>query len=333
MVEAVRQRKRSALAQRAAQKISAAYQVKVQPVGVAFMSERLKPDTQQLQQNPVPADPRLTDAEKMTVLATWTGGSYTLGDAWDAIQHRGVQGPNLYMLPQVTRWVEGQVFERALLAEANQRRIAEDAVPARTIRDREDNYLVEQFYNRQVAQNIGLTEGDLRAEYQLRAAQLQGLRSASILMTVVTDSTRALAVLDHSAHGGGLAQAVAMAKAGSEVAPFTVNYPSQSPIWQGLEPRLASMRPGETSGPFQVPGGWLLIQMVKTERGAQTFEALDPGSLDQLRNSAIERLREARFISLTDSLRAKIPVSIRRDRLARIPWPPAGAAPAFGSDG
>lgn len=333
MVSAIRQRKRSALAQRAAQRITAAYQIHVNKEGAAFMSERLKPNTEDLLKNPTPPDPHLTDSEKTRTLATWSGGVYTLGDAWDALQKRGVQGPNLYVLPQVTRWIEGQVFERALMAEGNQRRLAEEEGPARTIREREDNFLVEQYYNREIAQTVFVSEGDLRAEYERRAEQFQGLQSADVLMAVIPDSVQALAVLDHAAHGGGLAQAAAMAHVSSQVSPYTVHYPSQSAVWQELQPRLGAMRPGETTGPFQVPGGFLVIQMVSAQHGAQTFEGIDPQSREQLRSSAMDRLREARFVALTDSLRAKFPVTIRRDRLARIPWPPSGTAPAFGSGG
>lgn len=333
MVSAVRQRKRSALAQRAAQRITAAYQIHVNKEGAAFMSERLKPNTEELLKNPTPPDPHLTDSEKATTLATWSGGVYTLGDAYDALQKRGIQGPNLYVLPQVTRWIEGQVFERALMAEGTQRRLAEEETPARIIREREDNFLVEQYYNREIAQTIFVTDADLRAEYALRSAQLEGLRSADILMAVIPDSVQALAVLDHAAHGGGFAQAATMAHVRSQVSPFTVHYPSQSPVWQQLQPRLNAMRPGETTGPFQVPGGFLVIQMVSAQHGAQSFEELDPQTREQLRSNAMDRLREARFVALTDSLRAKFPVVVRRDRVARIPWPPAGSAPAFGSGG
>jgi hypothetical protein len=308
--------------------------VRVNPEGVAFMAERLKPDTEQLLQNSAPADPNLSEAEKAIELGRWSGGVYTLGDAWDAISNRGVQGPNLYVLPQVTRWVEGQMFERALVAEANRRHFAEDPEPARMIRDREENFLVESFYNRNVGQQVPVTEADLREEYRLQAARMQGLQSADILMAVVTDSARALAVLDHTARGVGLEQAVTAAQAGTQVSPFSVKFPSESPVWQTLQPRLAMMRPGETTGPFQVPGGWLMVQLVRAERGAQTFENLDPGMLNDLQNRAQERLREARFLALTESLRQKFPVTIRRDRLARIPWPPPVTTPSpFGAGG
>ena len=333
VVEAVRQRKRSALAQRAAMRMRAAYQIHVVPEGAAFMSERLKPKTEDLMNSNAPPNPNLTEDEQRTVLATWSGGQYTLGDAWTRIQGGEVAGPNLWMLPQVERWIESQVFERVLRAEAEHRLVAEEPRQARTIHEREDGYLVEQFYNREVAQRIGLTEADLRAEYQLRTGGMSNLEAADIRMAVVTDSAKAIAVLDHGAHAGGLAQALAMAQANSEAANFSVTYPSQSPIWQPLQPRLAAMRPGEMAGPYPVPGGWLLIEMVRTRFGAATFESLAPGALDQLRSSALDRLREARFTAVTDSLRRTIPVTVHRDRLARIPWPPAGAAPSLGSGG
>jgi len=332
-IESVRQRKRSALAQRAAQRMKLAYQIHVVPEGAAFMSERLKPKTEDLLRSNTPPDPNLTEDEKRTVLATWTGGQYTLGDAWTRIQGGEVAGPNLWVLPQVERWIESQVFERVLRAEAETRQVAEEPRNARAIRERQDNYLVEQFYNREIAQHIALTEADLRAEYALRAGRMSSLEAADIRMAVVVDSAKAIAVLDHGAHAGGLAQALAMAQAGSDAQNFSVTYPSQSPMWQMLQPRLAAMRPGELTGPFQVPGGWLLIEMVRTRFGAASFEALTPGALDQLRASAIDRLREARFTEVTDSLRRTIRVTIRRDRIARIPWPPAGVAPALGSGG
>jgi len=331
-IEAVRQRKRSALAQRAAQRMRMVYQIQVVPEGAAFMAERLKPKTEDLQRSNNP-DPNLTEDEKRTVLATWTGGQYTLGDAWTRIQGGEVAAPNLWVLPQVERWIESQVFERALRAEATARLVAEEPDHARAIRERQDNYLVEQFYTREVAQHIALTEADLRAEYALRAGQMSNLEAADIRMAVVIDSAKAIAVLDHGAHAGGLAQALAMAQAGSEAQNFSVTYPSQSPMWQTLQPRLAAMRPGEMTGPFQVPGGWLLIEMVRTRFGAASFEALTPGALDQLRSSALDRLREVRFTEVTDSLRRTIRVTVHRDRLARIPWPPVGAAPALGAGG
>jgi peptidyl-prolyl cis-trans isomerase C len=334
MVDAVRQRKRSALAQRAAQRLSAQYRIQVAKDGAAFMSERLKPNTEELQRSSTPPDPHLTEDEQRTVLGTWSGGSYTLGDAWNAMQKRGVQGPNLYMLPQVERWIEGQMFERALIAEAGQRMIADEPQHARTIRDRENGYLVESYYNREVAQKIGVTEADLRAEYARRAAELQSLRSADIKMAVIPDSAKALAVLDHAAHGGGLERAVLMAQVQTQVSPFTVHYPNQSPVWQALQSRLVAMRPGETSGPFQVPGGWLVVEMVQSQQGASGYESLDAATLEQVRSSTVERLREARFVALTDSLRRSIPVTVHRDRLARIPWPPpSGAVPGSGSGG
>ena len=334
VVDAVRQRKRSALAQRAAQRLSAAYQIKVDHEGAAFMSERLKPRTEDLLRMNAPPDPNLTEDEKRTVLATWTGGQYTLGDAWTRIQGGEVAAPNVWMLPQVQRWIESQVFERVLRAEGEHRLIGEEPKNARTIRDRQDNYLVEQFYNREIVQHIALTEGDLRTEFQRRAGQMSSLEAADIRMAVVIDSAKAIAVLDHGAHAGGLVQALALAQAGSDAANFTVTYPSESPVWQTLQPRLAAMRPGELTGPFQVPGGWLLIELVRTRYGASTFESLTPGALDQLRSSAIDRLREARFLQVTDSLRKSISVTVRRDRLARIPWPPpAAAVPALGSGG
>jgi peptidyl-prolyl cis-trans isomerase C len=334
MVEAVRQRKRSALAQRAAQKLSAEYRIQVAKEGAAFMSERLKSNTQDLQHSNTPPDPNLTEDERRTVLGTWSGGTYTLGDAWNAIQKHAEQGPNLYMLPQVERWIEGQMFERALVAEANQRMLADEPQHARAIRDKQNGYLVESYYNREVAQKTGVTEADLRAEYALRAAELQGLRSADIKMAVIPDSTKALAVLDHAAHGGGLERAVQMAQVQTQVSPYTVNYPTQSPVWQALQSRLLAMRPGETSGPFHVPGGWLVIELVRSQQGASGFENLDAATLEQIRSSALERMRETRFMVLTDSLRRSIPVVVHRDRLARIPWPPpSGAVPAVGSGG
>ena len=56
-IDAVRQRKRSALAQRAAQRMKMAYQIQVVPEGAAFMSERLKPKTEDLLHTNTPPDP------------------------------------------------------------------------------------------------------------------------------------------------------------------------------------------------------------------------------------------------------------------------------------
>ena len=172
VIEAVRQRKRSAVAQRAAQRIAAAYQIHVVPEGAAFMSERLKPKTEDLLRSNTAPDPNLTDDEKRTVLATWSGGQFTLGDAWARITSGAAQAPNLWMLPLVSRWIESQVFERVLRTEAERRLIAEEPKNARVIRDRQDNYLVEQYYNREIAQHIALTEADLRAESSTTASRM-----------------------------------------------------------------------------------------------------------------------------------------------------------------
>jgi hypothetical protein len=69
-----------------------------------------------------------------------------------------------------------------------------------------------------------------------------------------------------------------------------------------------------------------VIQLVSKDQSPQRWEDLPPAIQDHIRNQVLDGKREVRLQAMTDSLRRTIPVTIRRDRLARVPWPvpPAG---------
>jgi peptidyl-prolyl cis-trans isomerase C len=318
----LRQRKERVMLLRGVEKLSKEYDVKVAQAGGQTMSQKLKamsPTTPA-----TPAQP-LTPADKAIVIGTYNGGRYTLGDAVQDLQTSMGAGPNLDMLPMVEMWIKGQTLQRVALVEARKRRIHEDPEVRRIVRERANNYLLEAIYTREVIQKVSVEESDLRATHAQMADNFIRLDEVKIVTVALDDSASAAQLRAHAGQAASLREAAAAGAPRARVRNETIRYPNEDLFWGPLQADFMRMKPGEIGGPHMSPYGWMLIQLTSKDQKAQTFEDLPQMVRNQLHAQAVEVKREQRLTALTDSLRQSIKVTVHRDRLAKIPWPPPPA--------
>jgi len=326
LAEMLRQRKQRLAIARAIEQLSTEHQVVVVSGAAQQLIGKLRtaPTGAGLPQPPPPPGPE----DRRFVLARYDGGTYTLGDAYDDLMS-GVGGQvDFAMLPSVERWIRSQTVERAALVEAKRRHIADEPAFKSRLRERLNNYLLDGYYQAQVIARIRIEPDDFRAAYERYRPSLARLQSARVVSASLPDSAAAATLAAQAVRAPGLREAAAAAGVSAAVSEETLTFPAASPLWTQFENQIAMMAPGAVAGPFPIAGRWLVFQLREKRQDAPPFESLPPEMVGQLQGMATEVKREARLMALTDSLRqALAPVVIHTDRLRRIPWPPAPAAP------
>lgn len=326
----IKQRKARAAGEKAIETLTTTYAIKVDHDGAAFMATRLRPDPRISGPGGLTEPPILTEAERAKVVATWTGGSYTLGDAMADLETS--QGrPNFSMLPQVERWIESQGVDYVALLEARKRRIDHEPVFEKRVRDRLDNYLLDSYYQMQVLQRVSVDAADIRAAYEKRSSAFQILEEVRLQHVTFPDSAAAAQLAAHGAHAGTLREAVGMAAPNLRVRDEQVRFPTRDPRWNGLYSTLLSSAEKDYVGPLKAGGkkdpGWMVLQIVSRRIAVQPLEALPANVQQSLAGTAMELKREVRLAALTDSLRGAIPVKEFPKLLIKVEWPaPAPAA-------
>jgi parvulin-like peptidyl-prolyl isomerase len=326
--EMLRQRKQRVIATRVVERLRTEYQIELQPGAAQAMSEKLRPiPGEGLAGRPPAPGPE----DRRRVLARYAGGTYTLGEAYDDLVAGSANRLDLAVIPSVERWIQLQTIERAALLEAHRRRIDEEPEVRQRVRERLNNTLLDGYYQRHVVAAIQLTPEDLRAAYERYRPAFARLTSAHVVSVTLPDSATAATLAVQTARAQGLREAASAAGFGGQVRDEQLRFPAESPLWTQFESHLAAMRPGQATGPFQTPDGWLLLQLIEKRQEAPAFEALPPSAHAQLQGVALEARREARLAALTDSLRRALgPVVVNTERLRRVPWPPAVPSPPLG---
>jgi hypothetical protein len=136
-------------------------------------------------------------------------------------------------------------------------------------------------------------------------------------------------MLLHGGHSGTLRDAARMAGAASRVVEVHLRFPTEDQTWKILEASILRMAPNEWMGPVQVPKGWIVMQVLDKDQGAQTFENLPPVIKQNLTNEALMIERDQLLTRFTDSLRTVVrPLEIHPERLKQVPWPSPTSLPA-----
>ena len=334
IIQLLRQRKQRAWLMQNAAWLKSAYGVHVLPGGAATFAGRVRaaanPATPGTATTPLPS---LSPAEAGETIAVWSGGAYTLGDAWEAVQSPGQQPPNSSMLPMVERWIENQVFNRALTAEAESRRLLDDPDPARLLRERLNNYLLQAYYTREVLGAVTVTDEDLHAAFERHVADLATLETVEVLSLTLPESLTTERFAMHVGHAANLTEAARTVGLESAVEHTTIHYPTQDPMWSALETRFHAMRPGEYAGPFPGPNGQLVIQLVNKQQREASWDQLTATNRQQLQTDVINVKRDERLRAVVDSLRRVIPVSVDSSRVRRLTWPAEAFLPGLGQGG
>lgn len=316
LVQTLGQRKRRRISIDAFEKLRETYELRVEPGAAQFLFARY---------NHAPEDTSDTQ-DPTTVLARYRDengreATYKLRDALDDLDSGTGNPPDPNQLPSFEQWIESRVMQRLLLIEAHRRRLQDEPAVARRIRDRIDNYLLNTVYQSHVSDRVQATPEDLALAYQRQAPALARMTSAHVQYITLPDSAVAVRTLEHARGSKTLSDAFLLTSSGMSVREETIPFPNSNPEWAAIEQGLQRMPPGAYGGPVRVAAGWRVIQMISAERDVPPLEKLSEESQQTVRMEAESMARERRLAQYTDSLRHAIPVTIDRERLARVPWP------------
>jgi peptidyl-prolyl cis-trans isomerase C len=276
--------------------------------------------------------PPLTLRESAQPLASYDGGTYTMGDAVQDLRNGSTQRPNFNIMPTVERWIEMRTLERAALLEGHRRQLDEQPDLQRALRERLNDYLLEAYITRQVLERTAVTEADARAEFDRLGMRPDRLESARFMVVVLRDSATAAQLAATAPQTQGLREAVTAAALGVAVRAVSVTYPTDDPMWTAFEPSFMSMAPGAYTPATPVSGLWAVAQLLSKNVVPQTYENLPAEMHVALENQARETKRAALLTALSDSLKRTIPVRVYEERLKRVEWPtPTG--PTFNVSG
>jgi parvulin-like peptidyl-prolyl isomerase len=317
LTEVIRQRKQVVTVVRAVDRLKEAYGVHVREGASQELMTRalrsLSDSTGRL--------PALGLGEQAVTLVDYRGGAYTLGEAYREIQAGAVQRPNFQSLASVDHWLEARAIERVLLAEARARKYDEDPALQRALRERENDWLIQTFYNRLVLVPVQATPEQAAAFYARNPQANVALGQVKVLTVTLRDSAAAHQLAAAAPHMPGLREAVAAAGLPAAVQSETVQYPTPDPIWSALEQYLRDTPPGGYAGPFGLPTGWMLVQLIDKAQAPPSFDTLPETTKQSVIALATDELRQERLRALTDSLRTELHVTVYTKRLDRLVLP------------
>jgi len=272
--------------------------------------------------------PNPSPAERKQVLATWKGGTYTLGDAFADLQRSDVRAPNASVTPAIRAWVESRAITRIGLAEAHRRHLDEESDFVRARQDELDRYLLEA---ESTTAMIGLVQpSDASAESlwnQVKARYVQPLE-ARVRWVETADTTAAAAVSRGAARGAPLAAAARAVDPSLIVHDQALRFPESDPAWGAVLDGAGRMAPGEIRGPELVNGRWRVLQLVEKREGAPEWAQLTPEMRMSVAGSRMEAARQMRFAAYLDSLKQALHPTVLAQNLRKVPWPPPGPADA-----
>jgi parvulin-like peptidyl-prolyl isomerase len=323
----LRQRKQRLSSTRAFQELREQYRVALEPGGAQTIFAIFNVPDQTAAESKDKFD--VPSAERARVMARYVDASgapqtYTLGEALDDLRTPDTERPAGTVLPAIEEWLQQQVVRRVAILEARRRGIDRDPAVMRTIDERVNNAMLESVYGAAVANDVTASPEDVRAAFERHAAQYQRLIAVRVQHITFNDSASSNAFVEHGAHhAASLAEAAKMAGISARVIEERVTFPSRDPSWAPLQPNFQTMAPGEWAGPIRTRDGFRVFEVVDKEQTPATFESLSPAVQHALEQEAIALKRDQRLTTVTDSLRRiAIPLEIRQDVLARIPWPP-----------
>jgi len=322
LADMLRQRKARSQSLRMMHDLRATYRVRIEPQGaqIMFQAARLQNDPDSTQRR----DP--SPGERTQVLARYDderghAHTFTLGDALNDLLDRSVPPPNATSTPMLQEWIATRVLSRVSLAEARRRGIDREPAVKLQIEEGINNLVLDQVYGRLVTSAFQVTDADVRAVYAMHAGQYQRLDAVHIARVSVPDSARAAALTEHAMHGGSLRDAVSMAGITAPVEEETIHYPTGNPQWKPYDAMFMSMAPGQWA-PLKVGSGWIVLQLLDKQQFDQSYDQLPPAIRQHLAEETQARMRDARLVEVTDSLKRVVkPVEVHPERLAHIPWP------------
>jgi parvulin-like peptidyl-prolyl isomerase len=311
MYDLMRQRKQRAAFTRVYQQLQREYAVTLVPGGAQLLfrvTSALEPLTP-------------TEGQKQEPIARYQGGVYTLQDAINDLSDADAQRPQFQLLPALEIWIEAQAMTRVSVLEARRRHLHEEPEFVATIRLQREEQLLQGVYQDAVA-GVPPPGPDLvRSAWERVQPQYTRLESVQLAVLETPDSSLALRVAMRGRPGLPLADAVNAVEPSLTVSQTTVPYPNDDPAWSAMQALFTQMQTGAWFGPEPTPNGYRIIQLVNKTLSGQEFEQLPEGLRQNIIASAADLAREGRFQDFTDSLAREYKPVVRRDLVARLPWP------------
>lgn len=303
--EAIRQRKqRQALTERLAD-LRAAYRVRLEPDGGQALYEAIANG----------------DAgDRARVIARWSGGTYTMGDAVTDMD-RERNRPATSVLPALQGWIENMVMKRVTVAEAKRRHLLELPQWRRALRARWEEFLLEGVYNSAIADVRPPDDARARELYEASRSQFARLQSARVYRLMLADSSKAFAVTRSGGHAGNLPEVAAATDPSLKVEELTIAFPTDDPVWQSMEATLLRLPELEWFGPVRLVDGWLVFQLVSRVAATPEYDQLEPGLRSRIASAAMDMERDRVLAAFTDSLAQGLGVAVNEANLAKQPWP------------
>ena len=317
LTELARQRKQSAAFNRAYNSLKQEYAVAEVPGGPQLMFRAINPVS------PLTPTPEM----RATPLATWRGGTYTLGDAFTDLQRGDVQPPPYHLLPGVEIWIEAQVMRRVAMTEARRRHLDQQPAIAASLKARREQMLMEGVYNLAVAAVPPPGPELVAMAWERVKPQFRRLETVQVAVYTTPDSAKMAQVARMRETSGSLEEAAKRADGANPAQVMEVKYPNPDPAWEVFVAMFTQQQPGAVFGPEKRATDWRMIQLLDKTMAQQQWEEIPEGLRQNIAASASELARDQRFQQYTDSLAAVFKPRVHEDRIAKLPWPVAGGAP------
>jgi len=315
MFDLARQRKYRAAFTHAYADMKAAYDVRLVPGGAQLLFRVTSP-----------VDPlRPTPDQLAQPIATFRGGVYTLGDAWDEMNRFGTQQPPPNVLPAIELWIEAQAMTRVAVIEARRRALDHEPELVASLTAKRDQALLEAVY-REATANVP-PAGPEQVEMAWKVLQSRFARLASVRIAVLDapDSALVRRVAEEAAQSLDLAAAVAKVPGAPAATELDVRYPTQDPDWAMLEAFFTSQPVGAWYGPTQTASGWRLVRILDKQMALQRWQDLPEGTRQNIAASANEVARDHAFRAFTDSLANVYGAHVDDAAVASLRWPTPAA--------
>jgi parvulin-like peptidyl-prolyl isomerase len=311
LTELARQRKQQAAFNHAYLNLKQEYAMKPAPGGAQLLFRAINPVS------PLTPTPEM----RATPLASYQGGSYTLGDALTEMSSGEVQPPPYHLLPGIEIWIEAQVMRRVAFLEARRRHLEEDPAIAASLKARREQMLMEGVYSLAVAAVPPPGPELVAMAWERVKSQFVQLQSAHIAVYTTHDSATAMTVARMDKLSGSLAEAVRRMNPAEKVQELDIKYPNPDPAWQVFTAMFTQQQPGAVFGPEKRANDWRIVQLLDKTMAQLQWEDLPDAVRQNISGSAAELARDQRFKVFTDSLATAFKPRMNEDRIAKLPWP------------
>ena len=318
LAEMIRQRKQRTVLIQNQQKMRAQYQLRLVPGGSQALFAHMAggPNT------PAQLPPQL-GAQPLARWHTPEGDRvFTLQDAIHALLTGEGERPNPNVLPSIEEWILLQCSNQIEATEARRRMIAEDPEWNRELDQAVNGYVLDAYYQEEVAARATQEPDDARLAYERNRQRYDRLESAKLLVVTFPDSAGAARFTTHAAHAGDLRKAAAMAPGSPPVEELDVTFSPPSMEWAQYRNTLLQMQPGNGYGPFRLrTGEWRIFQLESKVQIQPDLANLEPEQRNLLQQQTLEVARERRLSEVIRQLQTSFPTEVHREKLKRLPWP------------